>query len=355
MLTSDWAAHGDAAIAVSIPAMRCEVPAAALEAAGFDRVLERLLPALPPRTRTILQLATILGPRLNDASSFKLLNLTPAQTTAGITELLERRVLRDAGTGLEFTNELIRARLYLKIPAAVRKRLHEAVAEGLLTRTAAGESIPGLEVAWHCIRARRSEEATPFLMTGARAAIMHGAPDEAARALSSALGQLKGQSRNEAALLLAETYQEMAQWKEALVYLKSLDEEHIEPALLQLAEVLQIESCRWLDVYDTTQLEQIAQSLLPTVRNGATSRIRARASLVASGISADLRNSRIMEETWMTIRGLHLDDFDNWDRSKVLLAQAHTSYQMRSVDIGLGEARAAARLLEERALRIPLL
>jgi len=347
MLTSDWATHGDAAIAVSIPAMRSEVPAAALEAAGFDRVLERLLPALPPRTRTILQLATILGPRLNDASSFRLLNLTPAQAAAGMTELLDRRVLRDAGSGLEFTNELIRARLYLKIPAAVRKRLHEAVAEDLLARTAAGESIPGLEVAWHCIRARRSEDATPFLMTGARAAIMHGAPDEAARALSSALGQLKGRARNEAALLLAETYQEMAQWKEALVYLRSLDEEQIESPSLQLAEILQVESLRRLDAYDSAQLEHIAESLLLKVRNGATSRVRARASLVASGISSELRNSRIMEETWTTIRGLHLEDFDNWDRSRVLLAQAHTSYQMRSVDTGLREARAAARLLEE--------
>jgi len=348
LLASDWATHGDAAMAVSIPAMRAEVPAAALEAAGFDRFLERLLPALPPRTRAALQLATILGPRLNDPESFDLLGLTPAQAAAAMTELMERRLLRDAGSGLEFTNELIRARLYLKIPAAVRRRLHHTIADSLLARTAAGAEIPGLEVAWHCIRARRSEEATPFLMTGAREAIVHGAPDEAARALSSALGHLKGRARDEAALLLAETYQEMARWEEALIYVGDLESERAgDPAIGQLATILAIESRRHLDHFSISDLFGIAHNLIEVTRHGVDSSIRARAALSASYIAAVLKDQSVSERVRLAIQEVPLQGFDTWNRIKVLLARAHSSYQARDLDPGLSEVLEAAKLLEQ--------
>lgn len=347
LLTSDWATHGDAAMAVSIPAMRSEVPAAALEAAGFDRFLERLLPALTPRTRATLQLATILGPRLNDPESFDLLGLTPAQAAAAMTELMDRRLLRDPGSGLEFTNELIRARLYLKIPAPVRRRLHDVIADGLLARTVAGANIPGLEIAWHCIRARRSEEATPFLMRGAREAIMHGAPDEAARALSSALGHLKGRARDEAALLLAETYQEMGQWKEARSYLESLDLGRVEHHLQELAQVLDIESRRQLHEYHPTQLKGLVDALIGTIRHGTSSTTRARAAVVVAGVVSNLKNQAVSEDAWTAVHEIGLESFDKLDRSRVLLARAQTAYQMRKHDSGLSEALAAATLLEE--------
>jgi tetratricopeptide (TPR) repeat protein len=296
----------------------------------------------------VLQLATILGPRLNDPDSFKTLNLTPAQTTAAMSELMERRVLRDGGSGFEFTNELIRARFYLKIPAILRRRLHDVVADNLLARIAEGVGIPGLEVAWHCIRARRCEEATPFLMTGAREAIMHGAPDEAARALSSALGHLRGRTRDEAALLLAETYQEMGRWEEALLYLSHFDSrgdpdsqnEHV-------AEILEIESRRQLHAYEASELEQHAQSLITKIRSGAAATVCARAALVVSGVVSDLRNQEVSEEAWMAVHEMRLERFGRWDRSKVLLARARTSYQVRRQDSGLGEALEAASLLEE--------
>jgi len=72
------------------------------------------------------------------------------------------------------------------------------------------EGISGLEIAWHCMRARKPAVATPYLMHGARHAIATGASDEAARALSTALKHLKGRDRDEGIILLAETLQEMA-------------------------------------------------------------------------------------------------------------------------------------------------
>src|SRR6185295_14916420 len=135
------------------------------------------------------------GPRLNDLDFFGIVGLTPVQAMTALGELGSRRMLRDTGPELEFTNELIRARVYLRIPSPIRTRLHKAVATRLLTAAASGELLPGLEIAWHCIRAKRNEEATSFLMHGAHEAVTHGAPDEAARALSSALPFLKGHAK----------------------------------------------------------------------------------------------------------------------------------------------------------------
>ncbi|HSE54065.1 MAG TPA: AAA family ATPase, partial [Gemmatimonadales bacterium] len=318
LLTGDWAAHGDAAMAVSIPAMQAEVPAAALEAAAFDRVLERLLPALAPRTRAVLQLVTILGPRLNDPESLGLLGFTPRQMTGAMTELVERRVLRDAGAGLEFTNELIRARLYLRIPAALRRRLHGVVAESLLARTAAGVGIPGLEVAWHCIRARRAEEATPFLMTGAREAIMHGAPDEAARALSSALRQLKGRTRDEATVLLAETYQEMARWEEALECLTS-GNSWSDPTWKELSAVLDIESRRHISELDVTALTSIARTLIGVMSSAKYHATKARAAIAASCVAVELKDQELSAVARAAMNDVDDGCLDVMSRSRVLL------------------------------------
>jgi tetratricopeptide (TPR) repeat protein len=220
------------------------------------------------------------------------------------------------------------------------------VAESLLARTATGASIPGLEVAWHCIRARRAEEATPFLMTGAREAIMHGAPDEAARALSSALSQLKGRARDEATVLLAETYQEMARWEEALHYLRQLDLRS-DPQQEQVAEILRIESERQLHSFEVSELEDLVRALISRIRGDLSPTVRARAALVASYIVCDLRNQSVFEEAWAAVHELTIDHFSTWDRGKVLLAKARTTYHMRRQDSGLQEAMETADLLEE--------
>ncbi|HEU5217838.1 MAG TPA: AAA family ATPase, partial [Gemmatimonadales bacterium] len=88
LLSQDWVVHGEAALAISLPAMSHDMPASALEAVGYDRLIERMLPDLAPRTRTALQLAAILGPRLNDLDCFDIASLTPAQTLAAMTELV---------------------------------------------------------------------------------------------------------------------------------------------------------------------------------------------------------------------------------------------------------------------------
>jgi len=344
LLTQDWLTHGDAALAVLLPAMGDDVPASALEAAGYDRLIERMLPAMTPRTRMALYLAAILGPRLNELECFEVLEFSPVQTIAALSELVQQRLLRDTGRGLEFVNELIRARLYLKIPTAARVRLHYGVAERLLAAVAAGTAVPGLEIAWHCIRARRREEATPFLLTGARDAITHGAPDEAARALSSAVGQLKGSAKAEATLLLAETYQEMGAWGDALVRLCKLSAlEKSNPVIQECVDVFSIESKRHMNSYRITEYPRLLEGLIRTIRYGLSPLARIRAGLTAASMGADLRHVGINQEARKAIACVGMEGLDSLQRGKVLLARAMTYYHHREGDKGFQQVSEASR------------
>ncbi len=349
LLAQDWAAHGDASLAISLPAMSSDMPQSALEAVGYDRLIERMLPDLAPRTRAALQLAAILGPRLNDLDYFDIADLSAAQTLAAMTDLVDRRLLRDVGGRLEFTNELIRARLYLKIPSAARIRLHDGVANRLLVTGAVGESVPGLEIAWHCIRARRRDEATPYLMSGAREAILHGAPDEAVRALSSALGHLRGRAKDEAAVLLAESYQEMGDWKAALECLEELPRGHkSDDHLHEMAQLLMVESRRELGEYSSEELDAIAQDLTERARNSrAHTQVRVQSALTAARIAGTLVTVSLLESVNQMLASIPTADLDQRNHTKLLFAIGYTLYHMRKNAEGYSKTLAVARLLEE--------
>lgn len=348
LLAQDWVAHGDAAMAISLPAMRSEMPESALEAKGYDRLIERMLPGLVPRTRSALQLAAILGPRLNDLECFDIVSLTPAQTMAALSELVARRLLRDVDGRLEFVNELVRARLYLKIPSAARTRMHDGVATRLLVAEAVGESIPGLEIAWHCIRARRHEQATPFLMSGARQAILHGAPDEAARALSSALGQLKGRTRDEAALVLAEAYQEMGDWSGALECIHELDPDHRQVRhLKEFAEALEIESLSQLGQYTLTDEPRVLDNILAKALGAKDTSASVRTILSAATIAVSLQSHGLLGTVGHAIERTTQRHIEGRERGRLLLAHALTLFHRRENDKARNLILEGIKLVEE--------
>lgn len=182
----------------------------------YRRLAENTLKQLPPTQRVMLNLAAILDRRLGELHQYRLVDLSPVQVVAEMTTLASRRVMRDAGQGLEFVHPALRAHTYLSIPAMLRRMLHSGVADDLLGRRRAGEKILGLEVAWHCIRADRVEEGKPFLFLGAREALDQGAPHEVELALRTGLPLLSGTDRVMALLFLAEALQELGRWAESL-------------------------------------------------------------------------------------------------------------------------------------------
>lgn len=222
LLVQDWLAHGTNAFGLAVDAMTVDLGAGESHSATYARALTRITHSIEPATKTVLYMSSVLGSRLNDLSMYSLANLSLGQTMAGLAQLTELRLLRDGNRGLEFINELARAHVYSSIPSTVRKALHGAIADRLLSEQDISSKAAGLEVAWHCLRAGRQDQATPHLLRGARQAIRQGAPHVAERALASTLPALSGDDFTAVLLLLAEAMQEQGRWRESLDVLGDL-------------------------------------------------------------------------------------------------------------------------------------
>jgi tetratricopeptide (TPR) repeat protein len=222
LLVQDWETNGDQSLALAVDAMTAEFGGIGAPPVIYREALERLVRAMGQEAQAVLNIASILGRRLNDISLYATADLSVSQTMAGMAELVTRRVLRDGGQGLEFVNELVRTAAYLGVPSPLRRVLHGSIADMLIKLDENGQEGLGLEIAWHCMRAGRSPEATPHLMRGVREAMRTGAPQEAERALASALPSLTGETLAEAALLLAEALQEEGRHVESLDILSSV-------------------------------------------------------------------------------------------------------------------------------------
>jgi tetratricopeptide (TPR) repeat protein len=222
LLAQDWKVNGGFALGLAIDAMTVDLCSRDGHSATYEKALTRLTQALDPGAKMVLHLASILGSRLNDLALYNLASLSLGQTMAGLARLTELRLLRDTGRGLEFVNELVRAQVYTSIPSTVRRALHGAIADRLLGEEGTAAESSGLEVAWHCLRAGRRDQATPHLMRGARQAMRQGAPHVAERALESAVPSLTPEDLPNALLLLAEALQEQGRWRESLDVLARL-------------------------------------------------------------------------------------------------------------------------------------
>jgi type II secretory pathway predicted ATPase ExeA len=216
LLVQDWLAQGENALGLALDAMTVDLGTRAGHSAAYEKALSRLTQSMDPATRTVLYMASVLGSRVNDLPMYSLANLSLGQTMAGLAQLTELRLLRDGSRGLEFINELVRAYVYSSITSSVRRTLHGALADRLLSEEGTNSNSSGLEIAWHCLRAGRQEQAIPYLLRGARQAIRHGAPHVAERALMSAKPTLTTIDASAVLLLLAEAMQEQGRWRESL-------------------------------------------------------------------------------------------------------------------------------------------
>ena len=187
LLFDDWRHHGEQCLALAVAAMTVDAPGREGANDVYQRLFERMLEDLSPVGRAVLNLAAILGERLNDLTMYEIVDLSLAQTLAGMAELVAARAFRDGGKAVEFRYELLRNYVYLCVPSPLRRALHGRIADRLLAAEARGEAIPGLMLAWHCFRAGRVGEAIPYLLKGAKQAIHRAAPFEAELALVSAL------------------------------------------------------------------------------------------------------------------------------------------------------------------------
>jgi|CXWL01.1.fsa_nt_gi DNA-binding SARP family transcriptional activator/tetratricopeptide (TPR) repeat protein len=325
LLVGDWRRRGDGCLALSVSAMtpRAERP----PKETFQRLVEGTLAALNGEERSVVELAAILGQRLNDLAMYTMVDLPVARTMRAMTSLTSHRILRDAGSHLEFANEFIRGQCYVGTGAPLRRMLHGLVAERLLLADGGDEAIPGLEIAWHLVRADRLHEAIPFLLAGGKESIRRGAPHEADLALSTGLPALTGQPRRTAILLLAEAQQELGRWSDSL---RLLDEarEAFSESEESCREVLRIGNDRWLGNLTDSRLEDATDALLRIAESDIDIEVRAKALSSSTLLISCSRRSIDIERLGSVAAMLQACECDDYIRIHLLHAlawfQAHT-------------------------------
>lgn len=335
LLVQDWRSNGASSAALALEAMTAEFVGGASPVAAYGRILSRLAGTLEPATKAALDLASVLGNRLNDLSMYSLIDLSLGQTMAALGQLSEVRILRDGEEGLEFINELIRTHSYASVPSSVRKALHASVADRFLHEDDPC-STSRLEIAWHCMRAGRPREAIPHLLTGATDAIRGGAPQSADRALASALPSLQGDDRLRATMLLVEALQEQGRWRESLDTIEALEDRSPEGmgqeafALSALAKAyLGTPMDEWLAFLP------ILKNIMETCPHGLS---RVRAAKAVAHATSDLRDHQLARDMLEALQGIAVDTLEADARSHLGLAKALLLFQAGDMEASYHEA-----------------
>ena len=341
LLVQDWQAHGEQSLGLSLGAMTADL-AERTEEGAYDEIFDRITRDLDAVCQNVLNLAAILGPRVNDLDMYGMIDLGIGQTITGLTSLTNRRVLRDGGRGLEFSNELVRASAYRRVPSTIRRLLHSQVADRLIEAGKKGMKLQGLETAWHCLRAGRPHEGVPYLIQGASEAILQGAPHEAERALRTGLPLVPSDSRSRAVILLATALQEQAAWRELLSALELLPEE-VSDDVRDEALALAIKSRRELGALDTLEIQHDLDILLSVVRSAHRPAIRVRTVCVAATLSNLTRKRDQAEFAYEVAKDVPETGLEPHDLAALECARAMLAFQR-------GDSQASLRHLEAAAI-----
>jgi tetratricopeptide (TPR) repeat protein/type II secretory pathway predicted ATPase ExeA len=346
LLVQDWRVSGTQSLALCLDAMTAEFGSSGPAQASYRQILERITRSLNTTTHNVLNLAAILGQRMNDLGLYALVDLSAGQTMSSMAELVTRRVLRDGAQGLEFANELVRAAAYVGVPPTLRRTLHGNIADRLIQQHSALRDDIGLEIAWHCIRAGRAGEAVPHLLRGARQAIRSGAPYEAQRGLTTALPGLRNPDKSEALLLLAEALQEHTAWEESLHFLNQLGFEQ-DAAVADRAFILRARAHRWLGHIDFQELAELPAKLLSLIRSSSDTANRLRAAVEAASVLDSIRSCALAPHILDALSEVSAENLNLDDMTHLLLARSMLFYSMGDLNSSLEYIREARTAFEE--------
>ena len=320
LLVQDWRTNGERSVALSVEAMTTDPAVGKGPDGTYRQLLERLTGSLDQPTRNVLNLASILGSRLNDLSTYALADLSVGQTMSGMAQLVRLRILRERGDGLEFANELIRAHAYMQVPSPLRRALHGEIAAKLLAEAADGLPRSGLEIAWHCFRGGRAAEGIPHLLSGAKEALRRGAPHEVELALSSALPALDAAQQDAANLILAEAMQEQGRYVDSLRVLDAIkDKESADSKAL--ADVLFLGAHQRLGDIGTDNAGGALERLARIIECSSDPATQAKALGVAALLLNELQTAEPAERFLSLSEVLHRAPVDEETGIRLLLAR----------------------------------
>lgn len=226
LLTREWTIRGEESLLNQLEALdRLPAPILGIPIA-VRAVFERQSRRLDSRTRSVLDLAAVLGRRLGVLEMYEIVECSPGEAASRLSELLAAGLVREVQGQLEFRNELIRAKAYYDVAEQARKQLHQRVASKLSSGADLDSSGIQLEIAWHWLRGGNSGKAMPFAIAGAETSMLVGAPSEAAQVLCALLNDRTDTvAARRVRYLLAKAYLDQSRASEAIPILESLSSE----------------------------------------------------------------------------------------------------------------------------------
>jgi tetratricopeptide (TPR) repeat protein len=346
LLVQDWQTNGSQSLALALDSMTAEFGSVSEAPKLYRKVLDRLAFALDPGTKHVLNVAAVLGHRLNDLSLYAIADLGPGQVMAAMADLVRHRVLRDGGRGLEFVNEFVRTAAYLEVPSPVRRALHGRIAARLMDEEARGVGFLGLEIAWHAIRAGQTAAFALHLLKGATEAMGQGALDTAARALSTALPQLTSSERGAAALLLAEVLQEQGRWADSVAILDS----ECSQDTSGLSKVFSILAAHRTAVSTAEELVRDVRHLQSLVEEDRPLRIRLKAANAAAQLMGDVRDQALANALSKAVGTLNDHQLTEDDQLQLELCRAYLLYYSGQQEATLRALTHLAALFHSRGI-----
>jgi tetratricopeptide (TPR) repeat protein len=316
----------------------------------FAPLLARVNQRLEASSRPVLDLAAVLGSRMNDLRFYSMLGLSSAQTIAALDVLADQGVLHEGGAGLEFVNDIARTQVYLQQPAAIRRQMHALVADELLLREREAGAVSGLELAWHLIRCGRLTEGIAYLLRGAREAIDHGAAWEAERALRSGADTLQGEEAIAARLLLAESLLEQGREGETREMVGIADATGLAWAR-DVGNAISIAAMARRPEQPVEQALDAFHCLTGIMREGYNDRARAVAARGAALFALKLGSQRVADELLHATDSIADTGLSPIDIADLRYARATALYQLRRLEESESEATQAVTTLERANLR----
>jgi tetratricopeptide (TPR) repeat protein len=317
------------------PDLRPSTPAR-LYASLLDRTVQRLDSA----SRPVLDLAAVLGARMNDLRFYSMLGLSPGQTVGALEVLVDHGIIGERGSGLEFVNDLVRTHVYLRLPSTIRRQMHALIVDELLRRDGAAIVGGGLELAWHLIRCGRLEEGAGHLLRGAREAIDRGATWEAERALRTGADTLSGEESIAARLLLAEALLEQGRESETREVATVLGASDLDWAHDVATAIATSAMARRADQPVEEALEDF-RALLGLVREARVPRARAIAARGAAVFALKLGGQQLADQLLHATHDTPLSGLSTIDLADLRYARATALYQLRHLEASEQEAKQA--------------
>jgi predicted ATPase/DNA-binding SARP family transcriptional activator len=145
-------------------------------------VIAARIASLSDEARTVSEIAAVAGPGCSVALTRDVANLPAIAVASGFDELLERRIVREAGARTShdyvFTHHLIAQAIYDAIEPAFRAQRHLRIARILETEHRETQAAPAREVARHYERAgERARAAQWYVQSARQAAAVHAYGD----------------------------------------------------------------------------------------------------------------------------------------------------------------------------------